>query len=118
MPILYRRHGAALLAAKILAAGDAGLRARVARRAITAAYLQTARDLGVDVLVASEGRHSLVGEIAAGLHVDLHLPRGHLFHVEEQRNYLLQGSVLLIGKDPCAQIRLQVLNPGTDRGLA
>lgn len=40
----------------------------------TAAYLQTARDLGVDVLVASEGRHSLVGEIAAGLHVDLHRP--------------------------------------------
>jgi biotin carboxylase len=40
----------------------------------TAAYLQTARDLGVDVLVASEGRHSLVSEIAAGLHVDLHNP--------------------------------------------
>lgn len=40
----------------------------------TAAYLQTARDLGVDVLVASEGRHSLVSEIASGLHVDLHDP--------------------------------------------
>ena len=40
----------------------------------TVAYLETARDLGVDVLVASEGRHSLVGEIAAGLHVDLHSP--------------------------------------------
>jgi biotin carboxylase len=40
----------------------------------TAAYLETARDLGVDVLVASEGKHSLVSEIAAGLHVDLHSP--------------------------------------------
>lgn len=40
----------------------------------TAAYLATARELGVEVLVASEGRHSLVGEIAAGLHVDLHSP--------------------------------------------
>jgi biotin carboxylase len=40
----------------------------------TVAYLETARNLGVDVLVASEGKHSLVGEIAAGLHVDLHSP--------------------------------------------
>jgi len=40
----------------------------------TTAYLETARGLGVDVLVASEGRYSLVGEIAAGLHVDLHSP--------------------------------------------
>jgi biotin carboxylase len=40
----------------------------------TAAYLETARELGVDVLVASEGRYSLVGEIAGGLHVDLHSP--------------------------------------------
>ena len=40
----------------------------------TAAYLETARDLGVDVLVASEGKHSLVSEIAAGLHIDLYSP--------------------------------------------
>jgi biotin carboxylase len=40
----------------------------------TAAYLETARDLGVDVLVASEGKYSLVAEISAGLHVDLHSP--------------------------------------------
>ena len=40
----------------------------------TAAYLETARDLGVDVLVASEGKYSLVSEIAAGLHVDLYSP--------------------------------------------
>jgi len=40
----------------------------------TGAYLETARALGVDALVASEGRYSLVGEVAAGLHVDLHSP--------------------------------------------
>ena len=37
----------------------------------TLAYLQAARRLGVDVLVASEGEHSLVSEIASGLHLDL-----------------------------------------------
>jgi biotin carboxylase len=37
----------------------------------TVAYLESARLQGVDVLVASEGKYSLVGEIAAGLHVDL-----------------------------------------------
>ena len=37
----------------------------------TVAYLESAREQGVDVLVASEGKFSLVGEIAAGLHVDL-----------------------------------------------
>jgi biotin carboxylase len=37
----------------------------------TTAYLAAARQRGVDVLVASEGKHSLVSEIAGGLHVDL-----------------------------------------------
>ncbi|MEN8206587.1 MAG: ATP-grasp domain-containing protein [Pseudomonadota bacterium] len=40
----------------------------------TVAYLESARQQGVDVLVASEGKYSLVGEIAAGLHVDLSAP--------------------------------------------
>jgi len=40
----------------------------------TAAYLKAADDLGVEVLVASEGSHSLVSEIARGLHVDLYSP--------------------------------------------
>jgi len=40
----------------------------------TVAYLESAREQGVDVLVASEGKYSLVGEIAAGLHVDLSAP--------------------------------------------
>jgi len=37
----------------------------------TLAYLESARRLGVDALVASEGKFSLVSEIADGLHVDL-----------------------------------------------
>jgi biotin carboxylase len=40
----------------------------------TVAYLESARRQGVDVLVASEGEHSLVGAIASGLHVDLDAP--------------------------------------------
>jgi biotin carboxylase len=37
----------------------------------TTAYLAAAQRRHVDVLVASEGKHSLVSEIAGGLHVDL-----------------------------------------------
>jgi biotin carboxylase len=40
----------------------------------TTAYLAAARQCHVDVLVASEGKHSLVSEIAGGLHVDLASP--------------------------------------------
>jgi biotin carboxylase len=37
----------------------------------TAAFLAAARRLQIDVLIASEGRYSLVSEIASGLHIDL-----------------------------------------------
>jgi biotin carboxylase len=40
----------------------------------TVSYLESARRQGVDVLVASEGKHSLVGAIASGLHLDLDAP--------------------------------------------
>jgi biotin carboxylase len=40
----------------------------------TAAFIAAARHNHVDVLVASEGRYSLVSEIAAGLHIDLDAP--------------------------------------------
>jgi len=40
----------------------------------TVSYLESARDQGVDVLVASEGEHSLVSAIASGLHLDLDAP--------------------------------------------
>jgi hypothetical protein len=37
----------------------------------TVPYLEAARRQGINVLVASEGRFSLVSEVADGLHVDL-----------------------------------------------
>lgn len=40
----------------------------------TAAYLEAARRQGIPVLVASEGKHSLVSEIAGGLHINLQDP--------------------------------------------
>ena len=39
------------------------------------AYLRAARCLGVEAIVASPGRHSLVGALSSGLHVDLGDPR-------------------------------------------
>jgi len=39
-----------------------------------AAYLGAARALGIAPVVASPGRHSLIGELAAGVHIDLHDP--------------------------------------------
>ena len=40
----------------------------------TVSYLEAARRRGIDALVASEGRFSLVSEIADGLHIDLEDP--------------------------------------------
>ena len=36
-----------------------------------AAYFAAATDMGLDVLIASQGQHSLISEVHAGLHVDL-----------------------------------------------
>ena len=41
----------------------------------TVSYLESARRQGIDILVASEGEHSLVSAIASGLHVDLDAPQ-------------------------------------------
>ena len=59
----------------------------------TAAYLETARDLGVEVLVASEGKYSLVGEIAAGLHVDLHSANALQVLLQANRAWPFSGVV-------------------------
>ncbi len=40
----------------------------------TVAYLEAAKHLGVDMLVASQGEHALVPGLAGGLHVDLSQP--------------------------------------------
>ena len=40
----------------------------------TAAYLQAARELGVELLVAAPGKYSLSPEAAQGLHIELDDP--------------------------------------------
>ena len=59
----------------------------------TVAYLESARQQGVDVLVASEGKHSLVGEIAAGLHLDLSAPDALEILLEAARDQPFSGVV-------------------------
>jgi len=64
--------------------GPASLRARGPARVLlvaptnsyrTYAYIEAARRLGVDLVLASEGRHALVGAEVAGVQVDLHDPQ-------------------------------------------
>lgn len=43
-----------------------------------APYLNAARRMGLEVLIASSGRHSLITEVHAGLHIDLHEPQAAL----------------------------------------
>jgi len=59
----------------------------------TVAYLEAARRHGVDVLVASEGKYSLVGEIAAGLHVDLSDPGSLALLLQANREGPFSGVV-------------------------
>ena len=59
----------------------------------TVAYLESARQQGVDVLVASEGKFSLVGEIADGLHVDLSAPDAFESLLEASRDRPFSGVV-------------------------
>jgi biotin carboxylase len=55
----------------------------------TVSYLESARRQGVDVLVASEGEHSLVGAIASGLHIDLDSPQAldQLLRANQERPF-------------------------------
>ena len=55
----------------------------------TVSYLESARRQGVDVLVASEGEHSLVGAIASGLHIDLDAPEAldQLLRANQERPF-------------------------------
>lgn len=54
-----------------------------------AAYLRAAHALGVDVLVASPGRHALTSAVADGLHVDLNDPAaiGQLVQAASERPF-------------------------------
>jgi biotin carboxylase len=46
-----------------------------------AAYCEAARRLGIKILVASQGVHSLIPEAAQGLHIDLHDPPKAVFKI-------------------------------------
>jgi ATP-grasp domain/L-amino acid ligase C-terminal domain 2/ATP-grasp N-terminal domain len=59
----------------------------------TVAYLESARRHGVDVLVASEGKYSLVSEIAGGLHVDLSAPDALAVLLESSRDRPFSGVI-------------------------
>ncbi len=48
------------------------------------AYYQAAAGLGIDLVVASQGEHSLIPEIASGIHVDLEAPKEALEIIVEQ----------------------------------
>jgi biotin carboxylase len=48
------------------------------------AYCQAAAGLGIDLAVASQGEHSLIPEIASGIHVDLEAPEEALEIIVEQ----------------------------------
>jgi len=68
----------------------------------TVAYLQAARRRGVPVLVASEGKYSLVGAIAAGLHIDLHDPASLERLLAENRSRPFAGVVAT--DDSCVEL--------------
>jgi len=59
----------------------------------TVAYIRAARRHGVDVLIASEGRFSLVSEVAAGLNVDLSDPGALDVLLAENRQRPFSGVV-------------------------
>jgi biotin carboxylase len=50
----------------------------------TAPFIETARRHGIDLLVASEGRHSIVSEYARGLHIDPRDPRAALASIQQE----------------------------------
>jgi biotin carboxylase len=50
----------------------------------TAPFIETARRHGIEVLVASEGRHSIVSEYARGLHIDPRDPQAALAAIRQE----------------------------------
>ncbi len=48
------------------------------------AYYQAAARLGIELVVVSQGQHSLIPEIASGIHVDLEVPEAALGTIERE----------------------------------
>jgi biotin carboxylase len=59
----------------------------------TLAYIEAARCCGVDILVASEGKYSLVAAIAGGLHLDLDAPEALEILLSASRDRPFSGVV-------------------------
>ncbi len=60
----------------------------------TAAYIESAGQNGIDILIASEGRYSLVNPIAQGLHIDFNNPLRSVEIIErESRNRSFRGVI-------------------------
>ncbi|MGH8559089.1 MAG: ATP-grasp domain-containing protein [Methylococcales bacterium] len=60
----------------------------------TAPYIESALENGIDILIASEGRHSLVRSIAQGLHIDFNDPLRSVEIIEkEARNGAFRGVI-------------------------
>ncbi|MGH8551460.1 MAG: ATP-grasp domain-containing protein [Methylococcales bacterium] len=60
----------------------------------TAPYIESALAIGIDILIASEGRHSMVSAVAEGLHIDLNDPLRSLEFIEkEARNGSFHGVI-------------------------
>lgn len=60
----------------------------------TAAYLESAHRAGIEVLLASEGSHSLVAAIAQGLHIDLDDPRRSVEIIAKESERRAFGAVI------------------------
>ncbi len=60
-------------------------------------YLKAAKQMGLDVLIASRGEHSLISEVYDGLHVDLNDIDGSLAHI--RRAALQKPFAGILGSD-------------------
>jgi biotin carboxylase len=59
----------------------------------TVSYIESARRQGIDILVASEGEHSLVSAVASGLHLDLDAPEALELLLSADRECSFSGVV-------------------------
>jgi biotin carboxylase len=83
------RSRASAAAANAQVAGAAVIRPRVLLIAPkdsyrTAPYIEAGLTIGSDILIASEGRHSLVSAVAGGLHIDFNDPPRSLELIEKE----------------------------------
>jgi len=59
-----------------------------------AAYLRAARELGVELVIASDGKDSLVQELASGIHIDFDQVEAALHHIADYAEHHPLSAVL------------------------